>query len=90
MRATSPYVGVAPSDIDLSAFPGVQLVAVQEGESAAPLRRTLTDGDHMLLRGSAEAAASLAAQMHLSFREDAPPAKAKKPCSTAVPVWPKS
>ena len=72
VRATSPYVGLSPSDIDLSSFPGVQLVAVQEGESAAPLRRTLMDGDHMLLRGSAEAAASLAAQMHLSFREDAP------------------
>ena len=41
VRATSPYVGLPPSAIDLSAFPGVQLVAVQEGESgraASPVR----------------------------------------------------
>jgi len=70
VRATSPYVGSSPSGIDLSAFPGVQLVAVQETESAAPLRRPVEDGDQMLVRGHAEAAASLAARMHLSFRED--------------------
>jgi len=44
VRATSPYVGSSPSGIDLSAFPGVQLVAVQETESAAPLRRPVEDG----------------------------------------------
>jgi di/tricarboxylate transporter len=70
VRAASPYVGLPPTEIDLSAFPDVQLVAIHEGESAAPLRRPVMDGDHMLLRGSAEAAASLAAQMHLSLRED--------------------
>ena len=70
VRATSPYVGLSPSRIDLSAFPGLQLVAMQDGESAAPLRRPVEDGDHMLVRGTAEAAASLAARMHLSFRED--------------------
>ena len=70
VRATSPYIGLSPAEIDFAAFPGMQLVAVQAGESAAPLRRPLTDGDHMLVRGPAEAAALLAAQMHLSFRED--------------------
>jgi di/tricarboxylate transporter len=70
VRATSPYVGLSSSDIDLSAFPGVQLVAVQDGQSAAPLRRPVRDGDNMLVRGSAEAAGSLAAEMQLSFRED--------------------
>jgi di/tricarboxylate transporter len=70
VRATSPCVGMPASDIDLSAFPDIQLIAVQEGESAAPLRRPVMDGDHMLVRGSAEAAASLAAQMQLAFRED--------------------
>ena len=71
-RATSPIVGLAPSDIDLSAFPGVQLVAVQDGSSAAPLRRPVRDGDHVLVRGQAEEAASFAERMHLSFREDTP------------------
>ncbi|MCG7394729.1 anion permease [Microvirga sp. ACRRW] len=70
VRATSPYVGLAPSDIDLSAFPGMQLVALQESESAAPLRRPMKDGDHMLVRGNAEAAASLAAQMQLAFHDE--------------------
>jgi di/tricarboxylate transporter len=70
VRATSPFVGLPPSGIDLLAFPGVQLVAVHQGESAAPLRRTVQDGDHALVRGSAEVAASLAEEMHLSFRED--------------------
>ncbi|WP_457092378.1 SLC13 family permease [Microvirga sp. P5_D2] len=70
VRATSPYVGLSPSQIDLPAFPGLQLVAMQDGESAAPLRRPVGDGDHMLVRGTAEAAAMLAKRMHLSFRED--------------------
>jgi di/tricarboxylate transporter len=70
VRATSPYVGSSASGIDLAAFPGMQLVAVQDGESAAPLRRPVADGDHVLVRGTAEAAASLAAQMHLSFRDE--------------------
>ena len=73
VRATSPYVGLSPVQVDLSAFPGVQLVALQDGESAAPLRRPVGDGDHMLVRGMAEAAATLAKRMHLSFREDTAP-----------------
>jgi len=72
VRATSPYIGLAPPEIDLSAFPGVEFVAVHEGESAAPLRRPVMDGDHLLLRGTAEAVASLAAQMHLAFHEESP------------------
>ena len=70
VRATSPYVSLSPQNIDLTAFPDVQLVAVHEGESAAPLRRPVEDGDHMLVRGTAEAAATLAKGMHLSFREN--------------------
>ncbi|MBQ0822156.1 anion permease [Microvirga sp. HBU67558] len=70
VRATSSYVGLSPSQVDLSTFPGLQLVAVHEGESAAPLRRPVGEGDHMLVRGTAEAAASLARRMHLAFRED--------------------
>ncbi|MBO1906852.1 SLC13 family permease [Microvirga sp. 3-52] len=70
VRASSPYVGLSPAQVDLSAFPGMQLVAVQDGESAAPLRRPVGDGDHVLVRGTAESVAALAKQMHLSFRED--------------------
>jgi di/tricarboxylate transporter len=72
VRASSPYVGSPASAIDLTAFPGLQLVAVQDGDTVSPLRRpVLAEGDHVLLRGDAEAAAGLAGQMHLAFREDA-------------------
>jgi len=70
VRAASPFVGLSPADLDLSAFPGLQIVAIQDGESAAPLRRPVADGDHILVRGHADATAALAAQMQLSFRED--------------------
>ena len=35
VRASSPYVGAPASAIDLAAYPGLQLVAVQEGETAS-------------------------------------------------------
>ena len=70
VRASSPLVGMATSAIDLSAFPGLEIVAVQDGDGGAPLRRpVLAEGDHVLLRGDANDAAALAAQMHLAFRE---------------------
>ena len=66
-----PIVGMSPSGIDLSAHPGLQLVAIQEGETAGPLRRPLVaEGDHLLLRGDAETAAAFATQMHLAFRDE--------------------
>lgn len=71
VRASSPYVGVSPSGIDLSAHPGLQLVAMQEGETAGPLRRpAVAEGDHLLVRGDADTAAAFAAQMHLAFRDE--------------------
>ncbi len=71
VRASSPYVGVPSSGIDLSAHPGLQLVAIQEGETAGPLRRPLVaEGDHLLIRGEGDVAAAFAAQMHLAFRDE--------------------
>lgn len=71
VRATCPYVGQASHAIDLGSWSGLQLVAVQDGDTAGPLRRTtIAEGDHLLLRGDAEAAANFAAQMHLAFREE--------------------
>lgn len=71
VRASSPYVGKAPAAIDLTGYPGIELVAVHEGEAAQPLRRPLVaESDHLLLLGDPEAVASFAADMHLSFRED--------------------
>ena len=72
VRANSPFVGASSSTIDLGTYPELQLVAVQEGETASPLRRVvIAEGDHLLLRGDAESAALFAAEKHLAFREKA-------------------
>jgi di/tricarboxylate transporter len=72
VRASSPYAGASPAGIDLAAFPGLELVAVQDGVSSAPLRRpAMAQDDHLLVRGDAETAASFAAKMHLAIREGA-------------------
>jgi di/tricarboxylate transporter len=71
VRASSPFVGVPPSGIDLSMHPELQLVAIQEGETAGPLRRPLiAEGDHLIVLGEPEVAAAFAAAMHLAFRDD--------------------
>jgi len=70
VRATSPFVGQAASEIDMTAYPGLQFVAAQDGETAGPLRRPmLAEGDSLLMRGDVEAAAAFAADMHLAFRD---------------------
>lgn len=71
VRESSPYVGEPTASIDLSTYPDLKLVAIQDAESIGPLRRaTIAEGDHLLLRGEAGAAAALAAEKHLSFREE--------------------
>jgi di/tricarboxylate transporter len=71
IRGASPLVGTPVAAVDLSGFPGLQLVAVQQGDTVTPLRRSeLGEGDHVLVRGDAEAAAAFAAAMHLSPREE--------------------
>lgn len=79
VRASSPYVGAASSSIHLADYPGLQLVAIQDGETASPTRRpVVAEGDHLLLRGDAETAASFAATMHLAFREEAKPGQGEE------------
>ena len=71
-------------------YPELQLVAVQEGETASPLRRpVIAEGDHLLLRGDAESAAAFAAEKHLAFREEAAPGRARRRCSIAVRASPR-
>lgn len=79
VRASSPYVGVSAASINLADYPGLQLVAVQDGETASPIRRLqVAEGDQLLLRGDAETAASLAATMHLAFREAIKPGQGEE------------
>nr|WP_299496928.1 SLC13 family permease [uncultured Rhizobium sp.] len=71
VRSSSPFVGMASSEISMADHPGLQLVAIQEGETSGPLRRAvIAEGDHVLVRGDAELAAAFAAKMHMAFRDE--------------------
>ncbi|SFU22705.1 TrkA-C domain-containing protein [Mesorhizobium sp. YR577] len=74
VRASSPFIGMPASAIELATYPELRLVAVQEGETASPMRRPIiAEGDHLLLRGDAESAAAFASNKHLAFSEAAAP-----------------
>jgi hypothetical protein len=60
---TLPYVGVPRSEVDLTAYPGLSLVGVQDGDGGRPLARpTLAEGDELLVRGEAQTDKHLAVQ----------------------------
>ncbi len=73
VRATSDLIGIAPAAIDLTQQQGrMELVTVQAGRSgvsrgAEPIR----EGDYLLVKGEAEAAARLCASRHLAPRDEA-------------------
>lgn len=69
VRATSPYLAKHPSAIKLTDYAGLDLVAVQEGDSAQPVRRHIAEHDHILMRGDRELLAKFATDWHLAFRE---------------------
>jgi di/tricarboxylate transporter len=75
VRETSPYIGRSRAEIDLSNYAGLHLVALLDGRAMTPLRRDRIAADDLILvRGGAEAAGRLAADMHLAIREgDAAP-----------------
>jgi di/tricarboxylate transporter len=71
LLAGSPYAGAARDAVDLAAYPGISVVALQEGEGAGPLRRPRFEvGDILMVRGEAETVARLAADKHLALRAD--------------------
>ncbi len=68
VRSSSPLIGTAPTAIDLSAYPGLSLIGSQAGATGRPLTRAaIEEGDTLLLRGEADAAASFANDLHLAF-----------------------
>ncbi len=78
VRESSPYVGQA-APLDFSTYPGLQVIAIQEGDTAAPLKRGhIAMGDHILVRGDAQGAARLAADQHLAFRPEDGDAEAEE------------
>ena len=68
VRPSSPLIGTPPTAIDLSTYPGLSLIGSQAGATGRPLTRAaIEEGDTLILRGEADAAASFASDMHLSF-----------------------
>ncbi|MBV9354948.1 MAG: SLC13 family permease, partial [Chloroflexi bacterium] len=71
VRSTSPYIGRSRSDVDLSNYQCLNLVAVLEARSETPLQQDqIGEGDLVLVRGDPEEAARLSVDMHLAVRED--------------------
>ncbi len=71
VRSTSAYVGIPPDEIDVGSAGRLNLMAVQAGETRTPLRApAVSEGDYLLVRGDAEAIATLAADKHLALREE--------------------
>lgn len=74
VRSTSPLVGTTPRELDLSGYAGLSLVTLQDGASGAALSRVaLGEGDYVVVRGNADAMASLATKLHLALRDDGRP-----------------
>ena len=74
VRPASAYAGAPPAAVDLTGYPGLELVVVQAAEGG-PLRRgALVDGDVLIVRGSAQTAGVLAVDKGLAFRADDPTA----------------
>ncbi|MBO9196917.1 SLC13 family permease [Rhizobium sp. 16-449-1b] len=73
VRRDSPLVGLRTDKIDLGAASDMQLMAVQAAASGLLVRdRAMIADDYLLVRGTAQAVAEVAARLHLAVREDAP------------------
>ena len=73
VKASSPLVGRGRGDVaDTKTQHGLEFVAVQDGKTGMPLKRdTISEGDYLILKGAADAAARLSADLHLALREEA-------------------
>ena len=71
VRSSSPYLGAPASAVDLAAYPGLSLKAIQAGDTGGPLARaTLAEDDVLIVRGDAATVGALATDRHLSFRSE--------------------
>ena len=69
VRASSPYVGMSRTDIDVTPYPGVSIVSLVDAEGGEPTQKPVAEGDLLLVRGDAQAVGKLAGDMHLAIRE---------------------
>lgn len=71
VRASSPFIGLQPVELDLRRHGKVELVAGLEGASGRPLGgAAIREGDYLLVRGEADAIARLCAEEHLAPRDE--------------------
>lgn len=71
VREDSALVDTPRRALDLSDWPGLTLVTVQDGAGAAVRRETIEAGDHLMIRGEALSVAKAAADLGLALRDDA-------------------
>jgi di/tricarboxylate transporter len=69
VRASSPYVGMSRTDIDVTAYPGVSIVSLVDAEGVEPTQKPVAEGDLLLVRGDAQEVGKLAGDMHLAIRK---------------------
>jgi di/tricarboxylate transporter len=71
VRPNSPYIGTAPSAVDLRGYHGLTLVSTQSANSTGRQSRpTLAEGDLLVVRGDAATVGAFAADRHLSPRTE--------------------
>lgn len=69
----SSYVGLPPTAIDLTEYPGLVLVGTKAGAGHARARTELDTGDLVVVRGDAKAASALAADKQLAVGTESSP-----------------
>jgi di/tricarboxylate transporter len=75
VRAGSSAIGQPRSSVGLYKQGNLSLVTVKDAQGKPNRQDTVSEGDILVVRGSAEDAAQLAVAMGLAFREDAPEGK---------------
>jgi di/tricarboxylate transporter len=71
VRLSSPLVGLPPTAVDLSDYPGLTMAAAQGGDGGGPVRGgTLAAGDILIVRGDAASAGKLAGDKALALHEE--------------------
>lgn len=73
VRASSPWVGLKRGDLDLSPYPGLFALGLQDGKTGLPVDRLrVEEGDILLVRGESDLIATLADDLQLRVRGDGP------------------
>lgn len=69
VRAGSPFIGKTASGIDLSQYPGVNVLGLVDDQDAELSGKEAAEGNNLLVRGDAQGVVRLANDLHLAIRE---------------------